>query len=199
MEEPLRQQKAAIRKEILKKRDALDPAVRTSKSLLIQTALFTLPKIVASSSIMFYVSFRSEVQTETMIKHALAIGKTVIVPITDLKNKRLILSRLENYDEDLAFGTWGILEPRPEKVRPVSYGDIDSVITPGAAFTEDGWRIGYGGGFFDRLLRESKKKAVALAFEMQILDTIPHNPARDVPVNYVITERRVIACAATMK
>ncbi|MCX5895923.1 MAG: 5-formyltetrahydrofolate cyclo-ligase [Proteobacteria bacterium] len=196
MPDTLRQQKAAIRKEILKKRDALDPAVRTSKSLLIQTALFALPEIVSSSCIMFYVSFRSEVQTETMIKHALAIGKTVIVPITDLKNKRLVLSRLENYDEDLAPGTWGILEPRPEKVRPVSYADIDSVIAPGAAFTEDGWRIGYGGGFFDRLLRESKKKAVALAFEMQILDTIPHDPERDVPVNYVITERRVITCAS---
>lgn len=196
MPDTLRQQKAAIRKEILKKRDALDPAVRTSKSLLIQTALFTLPEIVSSPRIMFYVSFRNEVQTETMIKHALAIGKTVIVPITDLKNKRLVLSRLENYDEDLAPGTWGILEPRPEKVRPVSYADIDSVIAPGAAFTEDGWRIGYGGGFFDRLLRESKKKAVALAFEMQILDTIPHDPERDVPVNYVITERRVITCAS---
>ncbi len=196
MPDTLRKQKTAIRKEILNKRDALDPAVRASKSLLIQTALFTLPEIVASSCIMFYVSFRSEVQTETMIKHALAIGKTVIVPVTDLKNKRLVLSRLENYDEDLAPGTWGILEPRPEKVRPASYADIDSVIAPGAAFTEDGWRIGYGGGFFDRLLRESKKKAIALAFEMQILDAVPHDPERDVPVNYVITERRVITCAA---
>jgi len=196
MPDTLRQQKAAIRKEILKKRDALDPAVRASKSLLIQAALFTLPAIVSSSRIMFYVSFRSEVQTETMIKHALAIGKTVIVPITDLKNKRLVLSRLENYDEDLAPGTWGILEPGPEKVRPVSYADIDSVIAPGAAFSANGNRIGYGGGFYDRLLRESGKKACALSFEMQILSDIPNNPEQDVPVDYIITEKRVIACAA---
>ncbi len=83
---------------------------------------------------MFYVSFRSEVETHAMIREALASGKTVVVPVTDMKNRSLALSRLEDFDTDLAPGTWGILEPKPDKIRPVSCRDIDLVIAPGAAF-----------------------------------------------------------------
>ena len=68
------------------------------------------------------------------------------------------------------------------------------MIAPGAVFSANGNRIGYGGGFYDRLLRESGKKACALAFEMQILSDIPNNPEKDVPVDYILTENRVIIC-----
>jgi len=134
------------------------------------------------------------VQTEPMIKQALSLGKQVIVPITDMKNKRLLLSQIKDLDEDLAPGTWGIREPKTGKVRPVAYSDIDVVVTPGLAFSEKGWRIGYGGGFYDRLLSESRKKAYALSFEMQMLPEVPFIAGQDVPVNYIVTEKRVIMC-----
>ena len=195
MDDNIRQHKALIRETMLALRDALDPEERAAKSLLIKSNLFSLPEIMSASSLMFYVSFRSEVRTEPMIKHALSLGKQVIVPVTDMKNKRLLLSQLKDFDEDLAPGTWGILEPKPEKRRPVEYSNIDVVVAPGLAFSEKGWRIGYGGGFYDRLLRESKIKAYALAFEIQIISgDIPHNPERDVPVDYIVTEKRVIVC-----
>ena len=195
MDDNIRQHKAFIRETMRALRDALDPEERAAKSLLIKSNLFSLPEIMSASSLMFYVSFRSEVRTEPMIRHALSLGKQVIVPITDLKNKRLQLSQIKDFDEDLAPGTWGILEPKPGKIRPVAYSDIDVVVTPGLAFSEQGWRIGYGGGFYDRLLRESKIKAYALAFEIQIISgDIPHNPERDVPVDYIVTEKRVIVC-----
>ncbi|MCX5903284.1 MAG: 5-formyltetrahydrofolate cyclo-ligase [Proteobacteria bacterium] len=196
MKESIGRQKAVIRQVILQLRDALDTQERASNSRLIKESLFKLPQFIAARSVMFYVSFRSEVETHAMIREALASGKTIFVPVTDMKNKRLALSRLEDFDRDLAPGIWGIPEPPQEKIRPVAYHDIDLVIAPGAAFFANGNRIGYGGGFFDRLLRESKKSAVALAFEMQILNNIPHDPERDVPVDYIITERRVITCAA---
>ena len=60
--------------------------------------------------------------------------------------------------------------------------------------TEDAWRIGYGGGFYDRLLRESKKKACALSFEMQMLPEVPFIAGQDVQVNCIVTEKRVIMC-----
>ena len=195
MDDNIRQHKAFIRETMRALRDALDPEERAAKSLLIKSNLFSLPEIMSASSLMFYVSFRSEVRTEPMIKHALSLGKQVIVPVTDMKNKRLLLSQLKDFDEDLAPGTWGILEPKPEKRRPVEYSNIDVVVAPGLAFSEKGWRIGYGGGFYDRLLRESKIKAYALAFEIQIISgDIPHNPERDVPVDYIVTEKRVIVC-----
>jgi 5-formyltetrahydrofolate cyclo-ligase len=194
MLDDLRLQKVAIRSEILAKRDALDPADRAAKSQLIKTYLFSLPEILAAKALMFYVSFRSEVETQVMIKYAMAMGMKVIVPKTDIKNKKLILYRLESFDDDLSPGTWGILEPKAEKRTPVSYDAIDVIIAPGVAFSEQGWRIGYGGGFYDRLLRESQKRSYALGFEMQVLSDIPFDPQRDVPVNYIITEKRVICC-----
>ena len=194
MHESMRRQKAVIRKVILDLRDALAPEERGSRSIVIKESLFKLPQFLSAQSVMFYVSFRSEVETHAMIREALASGKTVVVPITDMKDRRLALSRLEDFDTDLAPGTWGILEPKPDKIRPVSCRDIDLVIAPGAAFSEKGWRIGYGGGFYDRLLKESGKNACALAFELQIVSDIPHDPQKDVAVNCIITEKRIVSC-----
>lgn len=194
----MRRKKAVIRKVVLELRDALAPDERASHSLLIKESLFKLPQFISARSVMFYVSFRSEVETHAMIREALATGKTVIVPVTDMKDNRLALSRLEDFDNDLAPGTWGILEPKPEKLRPVSCHDIDIdlVITPGAAFSINGNRIGYGGGFYDRLLKDYKKCVMALAFEIQILSDVPFSTERDVPVDHIITEKRVITCDA---
>jgi 5-formyltetrahydrofolate cyclo-ligase len=194
MHESMRRQKAVIRKAILDQRDALAPEERALRSLLIKESLFRLPEFLAARSVMFYVSFRSEVETHAMIREALASGKMVVVPITDMKDRRLVLSRLEDFDTDLAPGTWGILEPKQEKIRPVSCRDVDLVIAPGAVFSEKGWRVGYGGGFYDRLLKDYNNCVVALAFEMQILNDVPFMPERDIPVDYIITEKRVIDC-----
>ena len=194
MHDTIRQHKALLRQTMRALRDALDPGEREAKSLLIMANLFSLPDIMSASSLMFYVSFRSEVHTEPMIRHALSLGKQVIVPLTDMKNKRLQLSHLKDFDNDLAHGTWGISEPKPDKIRLVDYRDIDVVVTPGLAFSEQGWRIGYGGGFYDWLLRESKKKACALSFEMQMLTEVPFIAGQDVPVNCIVTEKRIIMC-----
>ena len=194
MDDTIRQHKALIRETMLALRNALEPDERAAKSLLIKSNLFSLPEIMSASSLMFYVSFRGEVQTEPMIKHALSLGKQVVVPITDKKNKRLLLSQLKDFDEDLAPGTWGILEPKPKKIRPVAYSDIDVVIAPGLAFSAQGWRIGYGGGFYDRLLRASRKKAYALSFEMQMLTEVPFVTEQDVRVNCIVTEKMIIRC-----
>ena len=194
MDDPIRQHKSLIRQTMCALRDALDPGERATKSLFIKSNLFSIPEIMSASSLMFYVSFRSEVQTEPMIKHALSLGKQVIVPITDSKNKRLLLSQLKDIDEDLAPGSWGIREPKHGKIRPIDYNDIDVVVAPGLAFSEQGWRIGYGGGYYDQLLRDSRKKAYALSFEMQILPQVPFIAGQDVQVDYIITEKRVIVC-----
>jgi 5-formyltetrahydrofolate cyclo-ligase len=199
MAEPIGQQKAVIRQVILQLRDGLDPQERAAQSLLIKDSLFHIPQFLSARTVMFYVSFRSEVETHAMIREALAAGKTVVVPITDMKNRCLALSRLEDFDSDLAPGTWGILEPKKEKIRPIACHEIDLMITPGAAFATNGTRLGYGGGFYDRLLKNYKKGVMALAFEMQILSDVPCRPESDVPVQYIITEKRVIACDAVRR
>jgi 5-formyltetrahydrofolate cyclo-ligase len=194
MSDTLKEKKDLLRKETLRRRDELSPEERQVKSRIIKARLFNLPDIVSAQNIFFYVSFRSEVQTHEMIRAALAGGKTVTVPAIDMKQRRLVPSRIESFDDDLALGTLGILEPRPEKLRPVPAHQVDVVITPGAVFCEKGWRLGYGGGFYDRFLKESEKKSYALAFELQIVQDVPYDLRYDAGVDYIVTENRVICC-----
>ena len=98
----------------------------------------------------------------------------MVVPITDKANKALIPSEIIHFPEDLRPGTWGILEPAPDKIRPVDPKELDLVVVPGVAFSPDGDRLGYGGGFYDRFLPRTKPETVfaALAFELQIRDNV---------------------------
>ena len=143
---------------------------------------------------MFYVSFGSEVATHEMINRCFNTGKKVVVPLVDKQKRRLIPYRINSFDHDLTNGTMGILEPKKDRCREVLPKDVDIAIVPGLAFSEDGWRIGYGGGFYDRFLRELKIKTVSLAFEMQIIDHLPFSPHYDVPVGCIVTEKRIVHC-----
>ena len=192
MSDTLKEKKDLLRKEILRQRDELSPKERQVKSRIIKDRLSSLPDIVSAQNILFYVSFRSEVQTHEMIRAALASGKTITVPAVDMKQRRLVPSYLNSFEEDLAPGTLGILEPRPERLSPVPVQQVDVVITPGVVFCKKGWRLGYGGGFYDRFLKESKKKSYALAFELQVVREVPYDLRYDAVVDYIVTENRVI-------
>ena len=196
MPEDVRNKKKELRKKILALRDTLPLEERGKKSKSIHSRLFSLPEFVTAKTLAFYVSFKSEVLTGTMIREALSLGKAVVVPITDLANRRLKLSRIVDYTADLAPGTWGILEPKPDRIRLMSLKEVDLIITPGAAFDKKGYRIGYGGGFYDSLLKsvQERRPSVALAFELQMVEEVPVESGHDEPVEIIITEERVIRC-----
>lgn len=195
MLEDVGNKKKKLRKKIIALRDNLPLKEREKKSTSIQTRLFALPEFVSAKTLACYVSFKSEVLTETMIRQSLFLGKNVVVPITDLANKRLRLSRILDFPDDLAPGTWGILEPKPDRVKLIDLEEIDLVITPGVVFDESGCRIGYGGGFYDGLLKslQKEKVSVALAFELQMVEEVPVDD-RDEPVDIIVTEDRAIRC-----
>ena len=194
MSEDIRTRKKNLRKKILALRDSLSQEEREQKSISIHKHLFSLPEFTSAQTVAFFISFKSEVLTEPMIREALSLSKNVVVPITDLKRKRLVFSRLIDFSQDLIPGTWGIPEPKPDSVRPVALKEIDLVITPGAVFDRAGNRIGYGGGFYDGLLSSVGKPAVALAFSLQIIEHVPAEPGHDVPVDMIITEEGITRC-----
>ena len=194
MSDDIQTRKKNLRKKILALRDALSQDEREQKSLSIHKHLFSLPEFAAAKTVAFFISFKSEVLTEPMIRDTLPLSKNVVVPITDLTRKKLVFSRLIDFSKDLIPGTWGILEPRPACVRPVALEEIDLVITPGAVFDPMGNRIGYGGGFYDGLLASVGKPAVALAFSLQIIERVPAEPGHDVPVDMIITEEGITRC-----
>ncbi len=136
---------------------------------------------------MFFASFRSEVDTVPMIRQALQSGKRIILP--KVKNKALELFEIADFDADVVPGAWGI--PEPQSGTPGRLEDVDLMVVPGAAFDEQGNRIGYGAGYYDKLLPSFKGPTVALAFEEQIVRYIPVE-THDIPVGKIVTEKRVI-------
>jgi 5-formyltetrahydrofolate cyclo-ligase len=179
--------KKELRKKVLAERDRLEPSQRRSKSREIETRLFSLPEFETAHAVMFFASFRSEVDTIPMIRRALALGKRVILP--KVKGKELALFEIKDVDADLSSGAWGI--PEPVESAPARLSEIDVIIVPGAAFDVRGNRLGYGAGFYDKLLLEFNEPTIAIAFEQQIVSNVPADP-HDVPVKQIVTETRVI-------
>jgi len=181
--------KSAIRKEIIQRLKKQGEAERRKKSLAIKERLFVLTEFKKAKVVMFYVSTEHEVDTRDMIDDALGAGKTVAVPYVMGKEKGMIPSAIKDRERDLSKGPYGIYQPREETLAPVSGSEIDLVVVPGAAFTEDGTRLGRGGGFYDRFLKGLPEgtHTVGIAFNMQVLSDLPHNE-RDIPVGRVITE-----------
>ncbi len=179
--------KTSLRKQVAEARGSLSREERESKSRDIEQRLFLLPEFQSASVVMFFASFRSEVDTLPMIRHSLAMGKRTILP--KVKGKDLGLFEIRDFDKDIAPGAWGIPEPR--EILPVTIHDVDFMIVPGLAFDLNGNRLGYGAGFYDRILPLYKKETAALAFEIQIVPQVPIS-ALDIPVKKIVTEKRTI-------
>ena len=182
--------KEEVRKELIKLRKNLSKEELLEKSNKIKNRLFKINEFVQSTTILFYVSYDNEVYTHEMIKDSITNKKNVAVPVTDKKNKKLILSKLESWD-DLSLGAYNILEPKKEKIKEISIDEIDLIIVPGVGFDESGHRIGHGKGYYDNLLKNSKSPTIGLAFEFQVIKNIP-SEKHDIPIDKIVTEERII-------
>ncbi|OGW41865.1 MAG: 5-formyltetrahydrofolate cyclo-ligase [Nitrospirae bacterium GWD2_57_9] len=179
--------KKALRQGVLDARFRLTPEERRAKSREIEKRLFGLPEFQASRTVLFYASFRSEVETHDMVRRALAEGKRVVLP--KVKGDHLLLFEVADFDRDVKPGKWDI--PEPAGGKQVQPEEIQFIVVPGAAFDLQGNRLGYGAGFYDKLLKAYPGSTAALAFELQILPDIPVD-VHDVPMQRVVTEKRII-------
>jgi len=190
--------KRVLRKEIFARRDSLTAEEILAKSRDIAQQLARLPfyQKEESQTIMFFLSFRSEVETREMVEDNLARGNRVLVPKSLPEERKLIPSQLLDFEKDLAPGAYDIPEPRPEALRPVNPEHIDLLIVPGVAFDLQGNRLGYGGGYYDRFFERLRPGVplVALAFELQIVRQVPVEPW-DRRMDWLVTEKRVIQTA----
>lgn len=191
--------KAQVRRQVIAARDGLSPEQLVALSQAIRRRLLSLPAFQEAETILFYASFRSEVRTEQTIQAALEMGKQVALPRTRWREKQLDLCLVRDPNSELKPSTVGIPEPI-DSCPSVALGEVDLIIVPGAAFDLQGYRLGYGGGFYDRLLGQaSDQPKIGLAFELQVLaEPLPIGP-HDVKVDYVLTEDRLIDCQAEEK
>ncbi|MCL5023265.1 MAG: 5-formyltetrahydrofolate cyclo-ligase [Nitrospirae bacterium] len=187
-------EKSRIRKILLKKRDSLDPAVKKEKDERVKERLLSVPDFRRAKVIFFFASFRSEVSTFTLIEEALRLGKSVLLPSVDRAKKELRLYEIRTLSE-VSSGYMGIPEPDVSEERERDINDAEVVIMPGAAFDAEGNRLGYGGGYYDRLLARLRRKIplIALAYEEQIAEALPSD-AHDIKVSAIVTDRRIISC-----
>ncbi len=184
--------KKTIREDILRKRDSIDPEIRLKKDNMIMDKVLSSPDFEKANTILYFASFRSEVATLPHIEEALKRGKRIVLPKVDNIERRLILYEILDTKE-IKPGFMGIPEPEavPERQRDIN--DVDLVIMPGVAFDPDGNRLGYGAGYYDKLLAGLKRDIplIAIAYEEQIVNALPSED-HDVRVNKIVTDKRVI-------
>lgn len=194
----LHQRKALLRAAVLAERDALQPPVRKERSRAIVAAITALPAFRAANSVLLTSSFGSEVETGPLIADTLASGKTLLLPLVNRESKMLELYAVADPEAQLARGTYGIAEPRPERCRRATCTEVEWVLVPGVVYADDGFRIGYGGGFYDRLLPllPPATPRVSAAFELQRRNEVPHG-VHDQKIQTVVTESGVFHVKST--
>lgn len=181
--------KKTLRQSMLLRRSQLADSDVKSASLEIQGKFVALPVFAAAQSLGLYAPIRSEVETALVMQTARTMGKNVCYPaVSGAGLEFRTVSELSN----LQSGVYGILEPgleHPEQ-DPDSF---DLVVVPGVVFDLKGNRIGYGKGYYDKVLHtlEGRGKLVAFCYDFQLVEEIVGEP-HDVVMDVIITEKRVI-------
>jgi 5-formyltetrahydrofolate cyclo-ligase len=188
----LRERKRALRERVLRARDALSTDFRAEAAAAIAKTLAARPDYAAARVLLLTLPYESEWDTRLLLSLALDRGKTVAVPRVNLERRMLDIHVVRDLARDIAPGYHGIPEPKAE-CPPMELASIDWVLVPGVAFDPRGHRVGYGGGYYDRLLPAMPASAarIAGAFELQIVEEVPTAP-HDFALDAIVTEARVI-------
>ena len=196
--------KQIIRKSILAQREQLASDVRAADSAAITERLLQIPEYWQAEAVLGYMNFGAEFASELWVARVLAEGKRLALPKVNHHTNQLDLYWVEDLEDQLEIGLWGIREPIVERCERVfALNEVEFALLPGVAFTRSGARLGYGGGFYDKLLAQPdegnvgtpRPALVAAAFALQIVEQIPQE-ATDMRVEWIITEQETIACQA---
>jgi 5-formyltetrahydrofolate cyclo-ligase len=176
--------KKCLRKTYLDIRSSLSETEVEKKSKIIIESLFSLDEFKSAHTIMFYVDTKKEVMTRQAITGALNMDKRVVVP--KVVDHGMIAVEIDSLIR-LKPGRLGIYEPIENNEMPVE--QIDLVVVPGVVFDKRGFRIGYGGGYYDRFLPSLRPDArkVAIAYDIQLIDKLSTED-HDIRVDIIITE-----------
>ncbi|MBI5489676.1 MAG: 5-formyltetrahydrofolate cyclo-ligase [Deltaproteobacteria bacterium] len=185
----IRDAKRALRRRMIRARDAADAASRDAWSEAIACRLMARPEMNRSRTVHLFAGFGSEVVTLRIVRRLLETGRRPVLPVVRPASWTMEHAVVSSLD-DLAPGFKGILEPAASCPR-VAPAEVDLVLVPGVAFDRRCRRLGYGGGFYDRFLAECPAPRVALAFALQIVEEVPCDDC-DLPVDLVLTEADVI-------
>lgn len=180
--------KNTIRDEMKKMRRALSPAEIAAKSGLVREKLFSVPEIKRAAAVMTYISAFREVDTAKIIETLFCENKRVAVPVSDTETETITPSYISS-GRAMRKGAYGISEP--DVIVPADENDFDVIIVPGIAFDKSCRRIGFGKGYYDKLLCRTRAFKIGLCYDFQLLESIPSD-SHDILMDMVITEKNIL-------
>lgn len=183
-------QKAALRAEFRALRAALSPEERTGLNQLLWGQIFHyFLEVPPPKTLLLYAPLPHEISLIPIFNHARERGIACAFPRCGAKKGEMEFYYVEDL-RDLADGKFGICEPKEDAI-PVTDLTDALMFVPALAFDRAGYRIGYGGGYYDRYLAEHRMRTVGVTYEAFIADSLPHDKY-DIAVDTVITEKRCI-------
>ena len=195
----IEQKRNSIRSAVLKKRENITPSERTALSKRITRNLIAWVEQhersgqgLSLDAVMVYLSMKSEVETWELTDVLLKQNRQIIAPIVDTKSGHLIPKRIQNLNDDLVLHRFGMLEPK-DSCPSFPTEKLNLILVPGITFDSNGYRLGYGKGFYDRFLPTCPNAVtIGLAFQNQLVDETFPQPW-DVPVQLIATEAGFIS------
>ena len=183
--------KKEIRKRVLDIRNAMFPAEIAAKSREIVRRATELREIREARTLMVFLNFGSEVATDDLVRWGWDTGKRIVVPLCGREERSLTPCLIEAFS-DLEIGSYGIREPRADRLRVVQLEEIDAVLVPAVAFDRRGYRVGYGGGYYDRFLPKVPLAVwIGMVFAFQIVPEVPIGRF-DAQTDRIVTEEETI-------
>jgi 5-formyltetrahydrofolate cyclo-ligase len=178
--------KTVLRARMRELRRAIEPSDRARRSTRLWDHVLALPEYGTAGVVMAFCSLPAEPDTAALLERCRTDGKRVVVP--RVEGRDLVPVPI-GPDTPVVVSSFGVREPVGPGVDPRT---IDLVVTPGLAFTADGWRLGYGAGFYDRFLDRLRPDAVTVGvgFAEQVVDEVPHDE-HDRRVDLVVTDAGV--------
>ena len=172
--------KAELRKKILQEMKALSQEQKRAMDRALTERFLHHPFYQEAKNIATYLSFPHEFQTQELIEQALKDGKKVLIPKTYPKGR---MEFVVYHPQQLVKTSFGLLEPQGD-LEVVEPSQIDLIHVPGLAFTKEGYRIGYGGGYYDRYLENFAGQTMSTIYPCQIQTFNPDS--HDIPVQEVL-------------
>ena len=146
--------------------------------------------MVRATCLALYSPIHNEVETQAIRKSAWKRQQDLCLPQWDPAKAQIRFYSVRP-DSQLHNTHWGTQEPIPDRQNERALQDLDLIVVPGVVFDRDGYRLGYGYGGYDRILASYTGLTIGLAYTIQVVDTLPHEP-HDIPCTHVITESGVL-------
>lgn len=192
MQVDIQNQKNILRKDILKRRSQLRDKEKEVKNRKIFDSLINLIEIKNARKICIYVSKSDETDTFCAIEHLISMDKAVYVPKSDKKNNKMSFYKINSLTE-LKIGAFSVLEPSEKNEKYICTDNEDVCIVPALCFDKQGYRLGYGKGYYDRFLNDFNGIKIGICFDEFIREVLPRFNT-DIAVDMIISDIKKICC-----